>query len=90
MEKKDVRYALAAGVQVREEDFGLLFYSMAGPRLYFVSSGDALDSRFFRGEWTLYQWINQSRDPDTIPKSRLQGLSHTLSRLVEQGVLLEC
>ena len=87
---KDVRYSLASGVQVREEDFGLLFYSMAGPRLYFVSSGDVLNSRFFQGEWTLEQWIKQYSDQNTVPESRVQNLNLTLCRLVEKGILLEC
>ena len=89
-EKKNIRYSLASGVQVREEGFGLLFYSMSGPRLYFVSSGDVLDSRFFQGEWTLDQWFNQSRDQGTIPESGMLSLTHTLGRLVEKGILLEC
>ena len=43
------RYTLAAGVQVRQESFGLLFYNYRGPRLYFVPSKDLIDVDFFNG-----------------------------------------
>jgi putative mycofactocin binding protein MftB len=42
-------YKLAAGVQVREETFGLLFYNYQGPRLYFVPSKDLIPDIFFHG-----------------------------------------
>ena len=45
----NMRYKLAAGVQVREESFGLLFYNYRGPRLYFVPSKDLIDVDFFNG-----------------------------------------
>ena len=41
------KYKLAPGTQVREEDFGLLFYTMSGPRLYFLNSGDLIQADFF-------------------------------------------
>ena len=42
-------YRTADGVQVRQENFGLLFYNYRGPRLYFVPSKDLIDADFFNG-----------------------------------------
>lgn len=84
------RYILVPGAQVREEKFGLLFYIMQGPRLYFLSSGRLLDSRFFQGELSLDQWIERHTGRDLVPRSRMLGLKKALKRLKEKGVLLEC
>lgn len=45
-------YRLNAGVQVRAEKFGLLFYDYRGPRLYFVPTKNLIDQKFFDGEQT--------------------------------------
>ncbi len=86
----DKKYTLASGTQVREEDFGLLFYTMAGPRLFFLSSGDLLDDRFFQGEFTLEQWIERSPQQKPIRESRMSGLRKSLNHLNEKGVIVEC
>lgn len=83
-------YVLAPGTQVREEDFGLLFYTMAGPRLYFLSSGNLLNGHFFNGEWTLDQWVLHHPKQKKTPRSRLEGLIKSLKVLKEKGVILEC
>jgi putative mycofactocin binding protein MftB len=67
---EDPRYILSSGTQVREEDFGLLFYTMSGPRLYFLSSGPLLDTSFFRGEITLDLWIRLKKEGRSAPKKR--------------------
>lgn len=82
------RYILAPGTQVREEDFGLLFYTMAGPRLFFLSSGKLLENHFFQGEFTLEQWISQQTHHDLAPKTRILALKKALNRLKEKGVIL--
>jgi putative mycofactocin binding protein MftB len=84
------RYKLAPGTQVREEDFGLLFYTMAGPHLYFLSSGDLLHCSFFQGTVTLDQWVEQHVDQNSVTDTRMSGLRSTLSRLKEKGVIFEC
>ena len=38
----DMRYRLARGVQVRKEDWGLLFYSQGESKIYFAKSADWL------------------------------------------------
>jgi putative mycofactocin binding protein MftB len=87
---KETRYRLAPGTQVREEDFGLLFYTMQGPRLYFFASGDLLDSDFFQGDLGLDRWIDQGTDCRSVSQARRSGLRKGLHALQAKGVLLEC
>ncbi len=84
------RYRLAPGTQVREEDFGLLFYTMSGPRLYFLSSGTWLDDQFFDGNMTLQQAICKDADHGQSLMNRVASLGKSLNRLKEKGVILEC
>ncbi len=88
--QKDKKYILAPGTQVREEAFGLLFYTMAGPRLYFMSSGDLINSDFFQGALTLDQWIGQHFGQNSVAKAQISELRTSLNRLKEKGVILEC
>ena len=85
----EARYKLAPGTQVREEDFGLLFYTMAGPRLYFMSSGKFIRCDFFQGRLTLDQWIDQHAGQDAMETTSVSDLRKSLNRLSEQGVILE-
>ncbi len=83
------KYVLAPGTQVREEDFGLLFYTRHGPRLFFLSSGDILETRFFQGKLTLEQWIKQQTERPSTTKARMSEINKTLVELREKGVILE-
>ena len=83
------RYALASGTQVREEDFGLLFYTMKGPRLYFLASKKLLAPSFFDGKYTLDQWL-QNRITAPVPIDRLEGITNVLEQLSKKGVIIEC
>jgi putative mycofactocin binding protein MftB len=85
----NTKYKLAKGSQVREEDFGLLFYRMHGPRLYFLSSGDLISPDFFNGEMTLEEWL-KGRNRDLSGDSALSDLVKMLTSLVEKGVVIEC
>ncbi len=87
--KKNPKYVLASGTQVREEDFGLLFYTMKGPRLYFLSSGQLLDSYFFQGELTLDQWVRVKGEVPP-PEGRTEGIRKVLEQLRGKGVIVEC
>jgi len=80
-------YVLAPGTQVREEDFGLLFYSMPGPRLHFTSLGNMLGSQFFAGKLTVEQWLDE-RDHTITPEQR-SALLGVLRQLRDKGVILE-
>jgi putative mycofactocin binding protein MftB len=88
--KAGTRYKLAPGSQVREEDFGLLFYTMAGPRLYFLSCGGLLGRYFFNGEITLATWIRHNRGRDAVSKALMLSLINSLQQLEEKGVIIEC
>ncbi len=82
-------YVLAPGTQVREEDFGLLFYSMQGPRLHFVSLGNVLDSRFFIGKQTVAQWLDEKDLGKTLTSEHRSGLTNVLGLLRDKGVIIE-
>ena len=85
----NAKYKLARGSQVREEDFGLLFYRMDGPRLYFISSGDLISPDFFDGVMTLEEWIDKNKR-NYIGRTKVSELLKTLDRLSEKGVIIEC
>ncbi len=81
---------MAPGSQVREEDFGLLFYTQKGPGLFFVSSGDLLDEDFFLGNHTLEERLRRVSLSGPRADSRLSELKATLNMLKDKGVILEC
>lgn len=87
---KKTRYILSSGTQVRDENFGLLFYTMQGPRLYFLSSGPLLGRSFFQGELTLEQWIRQENGDGSVPEERIEGIIKSLDQLKDKGVILGC
>jgi len=82
---EEKKYRLASGTQVREEDFGLLFYTMQGPRLYFLSCGSLLESSFFQEERTLGQRVKDGR----LSECQALSLERSLDRLRDKGVLLD-
>jgi putative mycofactocin binding protein MftB len=84
-----IRYKLARGTQVREEDFGLLFYTQAGPRLYFLPSGELLPPTFFGGQETLDQWLENSGGQSGASAGRIRSLKTALSDLFQKGVIIE-
>ena len=83
------RYKLAAGTQVREEDFGLLFYTRQGPQLYFLSSGKLLRCEFFESDMTLTQWLQNHCDDTAASARQTPALKNALTGLKDKGVLLE-
>ncbi len=85
----NTRYKLTRGSQVRQEDFGLLFYRMNGPRLYFISSGDLLTPEFFEGVMTLDEWMTHNSQ-NNAGETKLKELAKTLSQLSEKKVIIEC
>ena len=87
---RENRYKLAPGSQVREEDFGLLFYNMEGPRLYFISSGDLIGSDFFEGAMSIDQYIIRRFGQDSDKRTGIRGLKDSLDILTEKGVIFEC
>jgi len=87
--KKNPMYVLASGTQVREEDFGLLFYTMRGPRLYFLSSGQSLSPSFFEGKLSLDRWVEMN-GKGPAPENRMKEIRKVLGQLTDKGVILEC
>jgi len=84
------RYLLAKGTQVREEDFGLLFYQMNGPRLHFMASGSLLREEFFQGEMSLETWMDALTDPQEQKVQAVASLGRALKQLAQKGVIIEC
>ncbi len=84
------KYKLAQGAQVREEDFGLLFYNMHGPRLYFLASGNLLQEKFFQGRIPLQARIDKIHPLSEDLAMRIVGLKKSLKKLAEKGVIIEC
>jgi len=86
----DKYYKLAAGTQVREEDFGLLFYQMVGPRLHFVATGNLLKEDFFLGEMSVGEWIGTMTGNQQKNEREAKAVAKALRRLVVKGVVVEC
>ena len=84
------RYTLAKGTQVREEDFGLLFYQMNGPRLHFVASGNLLTEDFFRGKMTLEAWMGAREGLPEDNSQAVKAFAEALQQLTQKGVIVEC
>jgi putative mycofactocin binding protein MftB len=78
-------YRLAAGVQVRAEKRGLLFYQRKGPRLYFISSAEWLAPEYFSSGQRLDDWLYSHAVYDPNVQA---SLSDVLFNLVEKGVLV--
>jgi putative mycofactocin binding protein MftB len=89
-DSNEYRVKLASGSQVREEDFGLLFYTQAGPGLYFVSSGDLLGENFFQGQHTLEEWRQRRSLSGPWSEAWVFELKKALDTLLGKGVILAC
>jgi putative mycofactocin binding protein MftB len=88
--KMNSKYRLAAGVQVREEDFGLLFYQMNDPKLHFLASGKILGEDFFQGEMTLYAWMERDTGQPGMKVQTAEAIGKALKQLTRKGVIVEC
>ena len=84
------RYKLASGSQVRKEGFGLLFYTMSGPRLYFLPSGETLDTDFFEGRESIQLRLDRAQDAEKLSITKEKSLKAALMQLTEKGVIHEC
>jgi putative mycofactocin binding protein MftB len=74
---------------VRQEDFGLLFYTQSGPRLYFLPSADLLQESFFTGNQNLSQWLSSVHAQVPPTAAKIRSLEQALSELAQKGVLVE-
>ncbi len=81
-------YRLAAGVQVRNEVFGLLFYDYRGPRLYFVPSRNLMTESFFEGRLSVGDLLDQLADKMPWPRGQLEDqLGKVLTTLEGKGLI---
>jgi putative mycofactocin binding protein MftB len=70
---------LAKNVQVRKENWGLLFYAQTRHRIFFVKSGDWLDPQYFNGTWTFERLVQDV----TARTHTADNLEHTLRKLTD-------
>lgn len=82
-------YTLGSGTQVRREDFGLLFYQMNGPRLYFVATGPLLSEDFFLGKMTVEEWIDTMKAAPDKKMQATRTIARALKTLADKGVVIE-
>ncbi|MBI5248441.1 MAG: mycofactocin biosynthesis chaperone MftB [Desulfomonile tiedjei] len=83
-------YRLAGGVQVRREEFGLLFYDYRGPRLHFLPSKDLVDVQFFDGQKTHSELIESICAEHDWPKGLVSDkVNQILELLKTKGLIHE-
>jgi putative mycofactocin binding protein MftB len=81
-------YSLTHGVQVRREQFGLLFYDYRGPRLYFVPSKAWIDDDFFNGTHSLAELIRGIHARHGWPQAWVEKrLIHVMNQLEAKGLI---
>jgi hypothetical protein len=80
---------LAKNVQVRKEDWGLLFYLQTPHRVCFVRSGDWLYPWYFDGTWTFEGLVEdiarRTGNPAEIIERSVQKLS---KHLLDNGIII--
>ena len=72
---------LADNVQVRKEDWGLLFYSQNRHKLCFVRSGDWLYPYYFDGSWTFKNIVD---DVATRTGTPAEIIERSIPKLTEK------
>ena len=81
---------LAENVQVRKEDWGLLFYSQKRHKVCFVRSGDWLYPHHFDGTWTpagiVEDIARRTGTPAEIIERSLPGVS---GQLTGKGMIVQ-
>ncbi len=81
-------YRLAAGVQVRKELFGLLFYDYRGPRLYFVPSRNLMTDAFFEGRQSVGDLLDELCEEMPWPRQQIENqLGQVLTKLEGKGLI---
>jgi putative mycofactocin binding protein MftB len=81
-------FRLVAGVAVRKEKFGLLFYNYRGPRIYFVPSKDLIDDGFFTGTQTVDAMVDALQKALRLPRQRIfDHIESILKQLEAKGLV---
>ena len=81
-------YNLSKGVQVRKENFGLLFYNYAGPRLYFVPTLDMISNDFFEGKQKVKELIDHLESKYHWPRQWIEDRVGQILEVLEQKGLI--
>ena len=83
-------YRLAKGVQVRKEDWGLLFYAQGEHKIYFVQSGDWLYPPYFDGTWTFDSLVcDIAKRMESSVKAFECSIQKLTMYLVERGIIVD-
>jgi putative mycofactocin binding protein MftB len=81
-------FRLNKGVQVRREQFGLLFYNSRGPRLYFVPTGDLVEDHFFTGSQHLGELVDTICDRIRLPRHAIEErVGRIMHQLESRGLI---
>jgi putative mycofactocin binding protein MftB len=84
----DSAYRLAEGVQVRNEVFGILFYDVRGPRLYFVPSKNMITDEFFEGKQRVADLLERLYAEMPRPRNWVRDqLRQILEKLERKGLI---
>ncbi len=84
----DSVYRLVEGVQVRNEVFGLLFYDIRGPRLYFVPSKNMITDEFFEGKQQVVDLLGRLCAEMPRPRKWVHSqLGQILEKLERKGLI---
>lgn len=81
------KYRLSGGARVRQEKFGLLFYTMEGPRLFFLRVGLLVAPEFFDSNMSLPEWIRANNHLARFNETMVRKVENCLDRLIDKGVL---
>ena len=79
----DPAFVLRPTSQVRQEPFGLLFYSSLGPKLLFAETGSVLTCRFFQKDSV------QKKVLASLPDAQKKIILTFLRQLVQKGFVYE-
>lgn len=76
-------WKLHSTCRVREENFGLLFYDLRGPKLLFAETGLTLGPMFFT------EIASQGQQLEKMGTKQCQRIKRFLHQLVEKGFIYE-
>lgn len=81
---------LADNVQVRKENWGLLFYSPAHHKVCFVRSGEWLYPHYFDGTWSFESLVRDITGRLEAPAEMVErSLQNLTAHLINSGVVDE-
>jgi hypothetical protein len=84
----DMIYHLAKGVQVRKEDWGLLLYSQAESKIYFVKSGNRLHPAYSDGRFQPDSLRCNEADSTDSSDFMPHPIQKLISHLIERGLIV--